>query len=193
MPRPAGPGRCWSITGPARWFRQLVARPPGDPEVEAWLADAFYSHPRLDGMFITDAAGRLLDSIPAPGPGQLGNDFSSSEWLAETRRRDDYYVSPVYPRIQDNRLCASIVASVRAKNGDIIGYIGTNILVERVGKRLAALNFAEQALVQVIDQTGKPLFDENLSRILPPGRKTRRCSSCWIRRTQSISAGTTTW
>jgi signal transduction histidine kinase/CheY-like chemotaxis protein len=142
--------------------QELVARPPGDPQVEAWLADAFYSHPRLDGMFITDAAGRLLDSIPAPGPGQLGIDFSSSEWLDETRRRDDYYVSQVYPRIQDNRLCASIVASVRAKNGDIIGYIGTNILVERVGKRLAALNFAEQALVQVIDQTGKPLFDENL-------------------------------
>jgi signal transduction histidine kinase/ActR/RegA family two-component response regulator len=142
---------------------QMVSRPPGDPEAEAWLDDAFYSHPRLDGMFITDAAGRLLNSIPAPGPGQLGNDFSSSVWLPETQRRDDYYVSPVYRRIQDNRLCASIVTSVRAKNGDILGYIGANLLVERVGKRLGALNFAEQALVQVIDQTGKPLFDANLT------------------------------
>ncbi len=142
--------------------RQLVARPSGDAAAQAWLADAFYSHPRLDGMFITDAAGRLLNSIPAADPGQLGKDFSSAYWLAETQRRDDYFVSPVYPRTQDNRLCTSIVSSVRADNGDIIGYIGADVLVERVGKRLAALNFAEQALVQVIDQTGKPLFDQNL-------------------------------
>ncbi len=142
--------------------QQLVARPAGDAGAAAWMADAFYSHPRLDGMFITDPAGRLLNAIPAPGPGQLGSDFSTSMWLAETQRRDDYYVSPVYPRVQDKRLCASIVTAVRAKDGAIIGYIGANILVERVGKRLAALNFAEQALVQVIDQTGKPLFDQNL-------------------------------
>ncbi len=142
--------------------RQYVGRTPGDPEAQAWLADAFYSHARLDGMFITDAAGRLIVSIPVPGPGQLGKDFSSSLWLAETRRRDDYFVSPVYQRTQDNRLCASIVTSVHAANGDIAGYIGANILVERVGKRLAALNFAEKAVIQVIDQTGKPLFDENL-------------------------------
>jgi signal transduction histidine kinase/ActR/RegA family two-component response regulator len=143
--------------------QQLVARPAGDAEAQAWLADAFYAHPRLDGMFITDAAGHLLEAIPAPGPGQLGADYSSGVWLPATRQRDDYYVSPVYPRIQDNRLCASIVTSVRAKNGDIVGYVGANILVERVGKRLAALNMAEGACVQVLDQTGEALFDDDLT------------------------------
>jgi signal transduction histidine kinase/ActR/RegA family two-component response regulator len=147
--------------------QQFVLRPPGDPTVQAWLSDAFYAHPRLDGMFITDANGRLIDAVPAADPSQLGKDFSTSEWLAETRRRNDYYVSPVYPRIQDNRLCASIVAPVRAKNGEITGYIGTNLLVERVGRRLVELNFGQQALTQVIDQTGKALFDENLQPNLP--------------------------
>jgi signal transduction histidine kinase/ActR/RegA family two-component response regulator len=142
--------------------QQYMTRAPGDPEVQAWISDAFYSHPRLDGMFITDADGKLIDSIPAASPEQLGQEFSTAEWLSETRQRADYYVSPVYPRIPDKRLCASIVTAVKGKNGDIIGYIGANILVERVGKRLAALNFGEQARAQVIDQTGKPLFDENL-------------------------------
>ncbi len=150
------------------FVQQYVGRMPGDPQVEAWLTDAFYSHPRLDGMFITDAAGRLIDAIPAPLPGQLGTDFSSAMWLPDARKHDDYYVSAVYPRPQDHRLCSSIVASVKAKNGQILGYIGANILVERVGKRLAALNFAEQATVQVLDQTGRPLFDANLAPNITP-------------------------
>jgi len=143
--------------------QQYLRRPPGDAMAAAWIADAFYSHPRLDGMFITDPEGRLLAAIPAPDPSLLGKDFSTSEWLAETRQRDDYYVSPAYRRLQDNRLCASIVSAVRANDGSIEGYIGTDILVERVGLRLAELNFAEDAIVQVIDQTGRPLFDQKLA------------------------------
>ena len=142
--------------------QQMVQRPPGDPTVQAWLEDAFYSHPRVDGMFLTDAAGRLIASIPATGPEWLGKEFSTEIWLAETRVRDGYYVSQVHQRIPDNRLCASVVAPVRTKSGDISGYIGASILVERVGRRLASLNFGEQAVAQVIDQTGKPLFDANL-------------------------------
>jgi len=142
--------------------QQLVERPPGDPDAQKWLADAFYSHPRVDGLFITDAAGRLIGAIPSTGPELLGKDFSTEAWLAETRRRDGYFVSPVHLRLPDNRLCSFIVAPVRAKNGDIIGYVGADVLVERVGRRLASLDFGEQAVVQVIDQTGKPLFDSNL-------------------------------
>jgi signal transduction histidine kinase/CheY-like chemotaxis protein len=142
--------------------QQMVQRPPGDPAVEAWLSDAFYSHPRVDGMFLTDATGRLISSIPASGPEMLGKDFSSSVWLDEARNRDGYYVSQVHARIPDNRLCATIVAPVRGKDGTLIGFIGANILVERVGRRLASLDFGEQGVVQIIDQTGKPLFDANL-------------------------------
>ena len=142
--------------------QQMVQSPPGDATVQAWLADAFYSHPRVDGMFLTDKAGRLISSIPPTSPEQLGKEFSTEMWLGETLKRDGYYVSPVHLRIPDKRLCASIVAPVRTKNGEVTGFIGANILIERVGRRLAALNFGEQALAQVIDQTGKPLFDANL-------------------------------
>lgn len=142
--------------------QRYIQRPPGDPEAAAWIADAFYAHPRLDGMFITDPAGRLIASMPAPLPAMLGREFSTSQWLAQTRARDDYYVSAAYPRIQDNRLCTSIVSPIRAKNGGVLGYIGVDILVERIGLRLAEVNFAEQSIVQVIDQTGKPLFDQKL-------------------------------
>jgi signal transduction histidine kinase/ActR/RegA family two-component response regulator len=142
--------------------QQMTQAAPGDASVHAWLEDAFYSHPRVDGMFITDVGGRLVGAIP-DAPEHLGKDFSTSLWLAETRRRDGYYVSPVTPRLPDNRLCSFIVAPVRAKNGDVIGYVGANILVERVGRRLAQLDFGEQAVVQVIDQTGRPLFNRDLS------------------------------
>ena len=142
--------------------QKMVQGAPGDPAVQTWLADAFYSHPRVDGMFLTDAAGRLVSSIPATGPEMLGKEFSTGVWLAEARRRDGYYVSPVHLRIPDHRPCCSIVAPVRAKNGDVIGYIGANVLVERVGRRLASLDFGEQDTVQVIDQDGKPMFDANL-------------------------------
>lgn len=142
--------------------QQLVQRQPGDVDAQAWLADAFYSHPRVDGMFVTDAAGRLIGSIPATGAELLGKDFSTDAWLAETRQRDGYYVSATHLRLPDNRLCSFIVAPVRGKDGVIAGYVGADILVERVGRRLASLDFGEEAVVQVIDQTGKPLFDSNL-------------------------------
>jgi len=142
--------------------QEMVHSQAGDPNVQKWLADAFYSHPRVDGMFLTDAEGKLIGSIPPVGPEALGKDFSTDVWLADTRRRDGYFVSPVHLRIPDNRLCSSIVAPVRAKNGEVMGYIGANILVERVGRRLASLDFGEQAVVQVIDQTGRPLFDPSL-------------------------------
>jgi signal transduction histidine kinase/ActR/RegA family two-component response regulator len=142
--------------------RDLVLRKPGDPDAQTWLAEAFYSHPRVDGMFLADASGRLIGAIPATGPEMLGKDFSTEAWLAETRRRDGYYVSPAHLRIPDNRLCSYIVAPVRAKDGEVLGYVGADILVERVGRRLASLDFGEQAVVQVIDQTGRPLFDTNL-------------------------------
>ena len=44
--------------------QRMVLRPVGDTAVHDWLAQAFYSHPQIDGMFVTDAAGKLIASIP---------------------------------------------------------------------------------------------------------------------------------
>jgi signal transduction histidine kinase/CheY-like chemotaxis protein len=142
--------------------QRYALRAPGDAGVEAWLYDAFNSHTRLDGMFLTDANGRLIDSVPAARPQDLGKDFASSHWIVEASQKKSYYVSPAYPRVPDNQLCCSIVTALKGDDGKIIGYLGANILVDRVGRRLAALNFGEHAVVQVIDQTGRALFDDNL-------------------------------
>src|SRR3954468_2730492 len=38
-----------------------------------WLGSAFYSHPRIDGMFINSPDGRLLASLPSD-PANIGKD-----------------------------------------------------------------------------------------------------------------------
>lgn len=141
--------------------QRMVLRPFGDPGVQDWLAEIFYSHPRIDGMFVTDAAGKLIASIPATAEG-IGRNFPSEEWLKGAQETSGAYVSTVTPRVQDGRLCAVIATAVRTHTGETIGYIGATILVERIGRRLAAMNFGEGSVVQVIDQNGVPLFDKNL-------------------------------
>lgn len=141
--------------------QRMVLRQPGDQSVEAWLAEAYYSHPRIDGMFTTDGAGKLISALPA-GVESVGQDFSSTEWLEGARLASGAFISAVHPRLPDHRLCTAVVAAVRAKSGEIPGYIGATVLVERIGKRLAALKFGDQSVVEVLDQNGVPLFDENL-------------------------------
>ena len=60
----SGPGESLDYYRNNPLVQQYVQRPPGDPQAQAWLNDAFYSHPRVDGMFLTDAAGRLIVSVP---------------------------------------------------------------------------------------------------------------------------------
>jgi hypothetical protein len=43
---------------------------------QQWLNEVFFSHPRVDGMFITDAEGRLIASLPS-NPNLAGHDFGS--------------------------------------------------------------------------------------------------------------------
>ena len=124
--------------------QQFTGRPPGDQEVQAWLAEAFYSHPRLDGMFLTDAAGRLIDSIPVASPGGAWEGFLDLRVAGgDQQRRDDYFVSPVFLRAA--RTTGFAPRDCRLGPGKerrhFSGYVGVNILVERVGRRLAAMYF----------------------------------------------------
>src|SRR3954465_13717585 len=43
---------------------KLLATPTA-PAAQQWLATAFYSHPRIDSMFMTGPDGRLIASVPA--------------------------------------------------------------------------------------------------------------------------------
>ncbi len=141
-------------------LREILSSPDTAVEGQQWLADTYFSHPRIDGMFLTDADGRLIASIP-PEPTQVGMAVDSSHWLKGARAAQGIYYSAVYPRSSDRRSAADVVGTVRATDGSTIGFIGVSVLVERIGRRLSQINFADQAHCQIVDQQGNALFTNN--------------------------------
>ncbi|MDQ2824573.1 MAG: cache domain-containing protein, partial [Verrucomicrobiota bacterium] len=127
---------------------------------QQWLGTAFYSHPRIDGMFITGPDGRLIASLPSD-PAVVGKDFGSALWLEEAQKSNQAYVSPVHARPLDKRMATDIVGAIRAADGTTVGYLGVSVLVERIGRRLSTIEFADQSLCQVLDQNGTALFTNN--------------------------------
>ncbi len=129
------------------------------PEVagQEWLNKTFYSHPRIDGMFLAAADGRLIASIPAV-PSDLIAEFPTSGWKTGALAAPGAHVSPVHPRISDKRMTTDIVGPVKGPDGTVLGYLGVSVLVERMGRRLSTIEFADQSICQVIDQTGAALF-----------------------------------
>jgi signal transduction histidine kinase/CheY-like chemotaxis protein len=124
---------------------------------QQWLGTTFYAHPRIDGMFLTGRDGRLIASIPYD-LALIGKDFDSNLWRAQSEKIPGAFVSPVHARFSDKRMVTDIVGAVRTPDKDIAGYLGVSVLVERMGRRLSAIQFADQSTCQVIDQTGQPLF-----------------------------------
>ncbi|HJT46291.1 MAG TPA: ATP-binding protein, partial [Chthoniobacterales bacterium] len=131
----------------------------GNPQFAAqqWLGTTFYSHPRIDGMFFTGRDGRLIASIPYV-PTLVGKDVDSNLWRTQAANVAGAYVSTVHPRFSDKRPVTDVVGAIRAPDKTIIGYLGVSVLVERIGRRLATIQFAEQSICQVVDQEGRPLF-----------------------------------
>ena len=118
---------------------------------------AFYSHPQIDGMFITMPDGTLLASIPT-APELTGKDFGSEHWREQAAATTGVYVSAVHPRLSDNRPVTDIVGAVRAPDRSILGYVGVSVLVERIGRRLSTIEFSDRLLFEVLDQNGNALF-----------------------------------
>ena len=59
------PAVCLAAAGRGDWILcQITSNPYGDPAAQDWLAENYYGHPRVDGMFLTDAAGKLPTAIP---------------------------------------------------------------------------------------------------------------------------------
>src|SRR5436853_6646656 len=123
---------------------------------QQWVGTTFYSHPRIDGMFLTGRDGRLIASIPYTPP-MIGKDIDSNLWRAQAEKTSGAFVSPVHPRFSDKRMVTDIVGAVRTSDKNIVGYLGVSVLVERIGRRLSAIQFADQSTCQVIDQNQHPL------------------------------------
>src|SRR5438876_7766939 len=124
---------------------------------QQWIGTTFYSHPRIDGMFLTGRDGRLIGSIPY-NPAMIGKDLDSNLWRPEADKTSVAFVSPVHPRFSDKRIVTDIVGAVRTPDKNIAGYLGVSVLVERIGRRLSTIQFADQSTCQVLDQTGQSLF-----------------------------------
>jgi signal transduction histidine kinase len=136
---------------------KILGGPNPVPAAQQWLNSAYYSHPNIDGMFLAGPDGALLASIPT-APEMVGKDFGASHWREQAAASDEPVVSPVHPRLSDNRLVTDIVAAVRAPDRTILGYVGDSVLVERIGKRLSAIEFSDRFVFKVLDQNGASLF-----------------------------------
>ncbi|HUE50239.1 MAG TPA: ATP-binding protein, partial [Candidatus Dormibacteraeota bacterium] len=124
---------------------------------QQWIGTTFYSHPRIDGMFLTGRDGRLIASIPY-NPAMIGKDLDSNLWQPDADKTSGAFVSRIHPRFSDKRTVTDIVGAVRTPDKNIAGYLGVSVLVERIGRRLSTIPFADQSTCQVIDQTRQPLF-----------------------------------
>jgi len=127
---------------------------------QQWINQTFFSHPRVDGMFMTTPDARLIASVPYD-PELIGKDFGSVYWREQATASNKAFVSAVHPRLSDKRMVTDIVGAVRAADQTIIGYIGVSVLVERIGRRLSTIGFTDQSVCEVLDQNGAALFTHN--------------------------------
>lgn len=125
---------------------------------QQWINSIFYSHPRIDGIFVTDRDGRLIASVPANHV-LIGKDFASNFWRGSAKNLVEPYVSSVHPRPGDNQLATEIVGAVRSGNNTVVGYFGASVLAGRLARRLSTIQFADQTVCQIVDQAGNSLFD----------------------------------
>ncbi|MDQ6861543.1 MAG: ATP-binding protein [Verrucomicrobiota bacterium] len=158
-----------------------------DPAAAAqqWLNQTFYSHPRIDGMFIVGADGKLIGAIPAVRP-ERTTDFIPEAWREAAKAASGPYVTPVHPRRSDDqRMTTDIIGAVPGPDGKVACYVGVSVLVERMGRRLSSVDFADQAICQVIDQDGNALFTNNFQANTAPSSAEATSFFHEIRRTQA--------
>src|SRR5436309_730892 len=138
-------------------MERLFAAPNPQDAAQQWIAAKFFSYPRIDGMFIASADGKLLGSLPA-APSLVGQPFRPEVWKDGADEGTNPYVSPVHHRAVDDRMVTNVVGAIRTRDGKTIGYIGASILIERIGRRLSSISFADKAHCQIADQPGFRLF-----------------------------------
>src|SRR5437868_8233770 len=150
-------------------MERLFAAPNPQDAAQQWIAAKFFSYPRIDGMFIATADGKLLGPLPS-APNRAGQPFHPHVWKEGADAQTSTYVSPVHRRPVDGRMVTDIVGAVRTRDGRTIGYIGASILIERIGRRLSTISFADRAVCQIIDQEGFPIFTSKFEANVTPPR-----------------------
>jgi len=152
-------------------MERLFTAPNPQDTAQQWIAGKFFSYPRIDGMFIASADGKLLGSLPA-APNLVGQPFHPDVWKDGADAGTNAYVSPVHHRQVDGRMVTDVVAAIRTRDGKTIGYIGASILIERIGRRLSSISFADKAHCQIVDQAGFGLFTPDFKAETEPTTST---------------------
>jgi signal transduction histidine kinase len=150
-------------------MEHIFTAPNADVLAQQWIAQKLFSYPRIDGMFMAAADGKLLGSLPGT-PELVGQPFHPERWKEGADSRTGAFVSAVNPRPVDGRMVTDIVGAVRTRDGRTIGYIGASILIERIGRRLSTISFADRAVCQIIDQDGFPIFTSDFKANVTPTR-----------------------
>jgi signal transduction histidine kinase/ActR/RegA family two-component response regulator len=165
-------------------MERVFTGPNPDVAAQQWVEQKLFSYPRIDGMFMTTADGKLLGAVP-PAPNLVGQSFHPDVWKEGADSKTGAYVSPIHQRPVDGRPVTDVIGAVRTRDGATLGYIGASILVERIGKRLSTISFADRSICQIIDQRGFPLFTSDFKANTQPssGRETELISE--IRKQQS--------
>lgn len=139
----------------------VIQLPPGDPRAQTWLESVYYGQPRIDGMFLADPSGRILAALPRD-EAMIGTIYPRSSQIESARQIEGYFISPVHHRSPDNRKITAMVVALRGPAGELRGYIGAQVLIERIGRRLKEYDFGESSTAQLFDQNGVPLFQSDL-------------------------------
>ena len=178
-PRHPHPGATTTLPATAAAASPPASAPSVPPAPQEWLANVFYPQVnRIDGMFLADAGGHVLASLPPSLHDRAVPDLTDAPWRPAAERAaaldpnagPGYTVTPAYPRASDGRLVVSVIAVVRENGGgNLLGYLGADILVERLGRRLRAVEHGSGAHTrfQIIDAMGRPLFNPELEPSLP--------------------------
>lgn len=140
----------------------MLSKEPGDLTAQDWLASIYYGQPRIDGMFLAKPDGTIIAALPRDEL-MVGEKYAEGAMLGHAAQASPYYIAPVHARAPDSRKVTAIVAPVRSSDGDLLGFVGAQILVERLGRRLREYSFGEASEAQVIDQTGTALFNPDFS------------------------------
>jgi signal transduction histidine kinase/ActR/RegA family two-component response regulator len=148
-------------------MERIFEAPNADTLAQQWIGEKLFSYPRIDGMFMAAADGKLLGSLPAT-PDLVGQPFHPERWKDGADARTGAFVSAVNPRPVDGRMVTDIVGAVRTRDGHTVGYIGASILIERIGRRLSTISFADRAVCQIIDQDGFPIFASDFKANVAP-------------------------
>src|SRR5947207_2676942 len=151
-------------------MERLFTAPNPQDAAQQWIGAKFFSYPRIDGMFIATVDGKLLGTLPS-APNLAGQPFHPHVWKEGADAQTSTYVSPVHRRPADGRMVTDVVGAVRTRDGKTIGYIGASILIERLGRRLSAISFADRAVCQIVDQQGFRLFTADFKPETEPGTR----------------------